>query len=117
MAEPEIQPGCHSCSKALFCHYRHHCYPLRNSRTNELHTVKESRYWIRKLDREYLERRVDASFTNRQAHKIFRRTRKSPPHIVQALKTPMQVSHPLDGNIYALIEPDQDDSATVKYSK
>jgi len=36
----------------------------------------------------------------------------------------MQVSHPLDGNIYALIEPDQDDSATtpppfatVKYGK
>ena len=90
---------------------------LMNSRTNELHTVKEWRYWIRKLDREYLERRVDASFTNRQAHKIFRMTRKIPPHIVQALKKPMQVSHPLDGNIYALIEPDQDDSATVKYGK
>ena len=60
---------------------------------------------------------MDASFTNRQAHKIFRMTRKIPPHMVQALKEPMQVSHPLDGNIYALIEPDQDDSATVKYGK
>ena len=27
---------------------------LMNSRTNELLTVKEWRYWIRKLDREYL---------------------------------------------------------------
>ena len=88
-----------------------------NSRTNELFTVKEWRHWIRKLDREYLERRVDASFTNRQAHKIFRMTRNISPHVVEALKEPMQVSHPLDGNIYALIEPDQDDSATVKYGK
>ena len=51
-------------------------------------------------------------------------TRNISPHIVEALKEPMQVSHPLDGNIYALIEPDQDDSATtpppfatVKYGK
>jgi hypothetical protein len=75
---------------------------LMNSRTNELFTVKEWRHWIRKLDREYLERRVDASFTNRQAHKIFRMTRKISPHVVEALNEPMQVSHPLDGNIYAL---------------
>ena len=74
-------------------------------------------YWIRKLDREYLERQVDAAFTNRQAHKIFKMTRKISPHIVEALKEPMQVPHPLDGNIYALTEPDQHDSATVKYGK
>ena len=89
MAESKIQSGRHPCSETLFCHTTVTTVTLSdlmNSRTNELLTVKEWRYWIRKLDREYLERRVNASFTNRQAHKIFRMTRKIPPNIVEALK-------------------------------
>jgi hypothetical protein len=88
-----------------------------NTRTNELFTTNEWRHWIRKLDKDYLERRVDTPFINRQARKIFDMTRKIPSQIVEALKEPMQILHPLDGNIYALIKPGQDDSDTVIYGK
>ncbi len=74
-----------------------------NTRTNELFTTNEWRHWIRKLDKDYPERRVDTPFINRQARKIFDMTRKIPSQIVEALKEPMQILHPLDGNIYALI--------------
>ena len=60
---------------------------------------------------------MDTAFITRQARKIFNMTRKIPSQIIEALKEPMQISHPLDGNIYALIKPDQDDSATVIYGK
>ena len=90
---------------------------LMNSQTNELFTCREWQHWIRKLDHEYLERRVDAGFLNRQAHKIFNMTRKIPTDIIEALKTPAQEQNPQDGRIYALIKPDQDDSATVEYGK
>ena len=88
-----------------------------HSQTNELFTCREWQHWIRKLDHEYLERRVDAGFLNRQARKIFNMTRKIPTDIIEALKTPAQEQNPQDGRIYALIKPDQDDSATVKYGK
>ena len=44
-------------------------------------------------------------------------TRKIPSLIVEALNEPMEILHPLDGNIYALIKPGQDDSDTVIYGK
>ncbi len=71
---------------------------LMNSQTNELFTCREWQYWIRKLDHEYLERRVDAGFLNRQARKIFNMTRKIPTDIIEALKTPAQEQNPQDEN-------------------
>ena len=59
---------------------------IMNAAKNAPFTLKEWRAWIRKLDREYLERRVDAAFVNRQAHKIFNMINKLPPSVIAALK-------------------------------
>ena len=68
MAEPKIQPGCHSCSKALFCHTTVTTVTLSdlmNSRTNELHTAKEWRYYENWTENTWREEWTRTSLTDK----------------------------------------------------